>query len=783
MRKLDARLIRMINHSKGQFASVTVIIAVALCIYMLFNMTRININEGVDDYYKLANINAIQVQLVRVPESALGQLRRLEGIREVEGRLSFDVPVKAENPDEKVTIRLISTPPKGQRINRLYWLRGIEKVPENNDVVLLQQFSDARAIKPGDRLTTVINGTTRELRVSGVAASAEFIYLMENEQTLMPAPERFGVGYVSEAYARSVYGFGSGYNEILINTTTDSNVDDVITRVEKSLDPYGVKRITKLEDQLSNFVLVQKMEGVEKMQVVMPVLFLTVAAIVIVIMLSRTVSNDRVAIGVLKGLGYGNGSILMHYSKYALAMGAIGGSVGIAGGLILSGPMSRMFVSYFNIPVVRINIYPAFILSALFLTAIFCVCSGLLGARAVLRIAPSDAMRPEPPRSGKRVFIERIPLVWKNLSAGWKMVIRNVMRTKRRFIFLVIGLALSYAINTVPMYQSNAMQSMFELQYGVYQKMDYTIALSNPRDKTVVTEIKELVDVKAIEPKLEYPFELKHGWLDKNVIVIGVPRDTEFYEFRGMDDREIKLSPGGILLTEMLAKTLQVQPGDYLTIRNFLPGREDVSVRVSGIVRQYLGSNAYMDLTSMQKLLMDDDVVNGANLLTNDDVKGKLKDISGIASIQTIQELKDSFLEFLDTMILVTRLYMIFGGILGFALIYNATLIGIMERSQEFSAMRIMGYDIRTIFGIIGRENLLMASVAILLGIPMGIGMMNAMAGAFSSDMITFPRLFPSWIFLQAAVATALFVALAQVSTYRKIRDLNFIDVLKSWIS
>lgn len=783
MKKLDARLIRMISHSKGQFISVTVIIAAALCIFMLFSMTTVNINDAVDSYYKQSRANDVQIQLVRMPESVLRDLQRMEGIDGVQGRVKFDVSLHVEESDDKVTLRLISVPPDGEQVNRLYWIDGIPALPGFNDVVMLQQFADARSIKLGDSVMPVIDGTVRDLKVIGIASNIEFLYLMENEQALLPTPEKFGVGFVNEEFAQKAYGFEGNYNELLITIKPGSDLDGIIDELENKLDQYGVKRVIKLEDQLSHNVLKQKMEGIEKMQVIMPVMFLLVAAIVIVIMLSRTVSNDRIAIGVMKGMGYSNNQILMHYSKYSLAMGLVGSVVGIAGGVALSAPLSQVFVYYFNIPMVKMNIYPAYILNALVLTSIFCVGSGLIGARAVLIYTPADSMRPEAPRSGKRVLLERIPLIWNRLSSGWKMVIRNVMRSKRRFSFLVLGLALSFAINTVPIYESNALTSMFKLQYGVYQKMDYTIELIKPQNRMAINELKDLLEVDAIEPKLEYPYELSNGWLKKSTMIIGVPGNTVFYEFRDPDDRQTSLIRNTIFLTETLARILQVKKGDILTVRNFLPGREDLSIPVGGIVRQYLGSNAFMDLNSMQELLVGKDIINGMNLTSPDDVKEKLRDVNGISSTRSIHDMENSFLEFMDTMILATRMYMLFGGILSFALIYNATLIGIMERSQEFSAMRVMGYGTKEIFGIISRESMLMTAMAILVGIPMGIGMMNGIVVAFSSEIVTFPRLFPSWIFVQSSLAMMLFVSIAQLSTYMKIRDLKFVDVLKSWIS
>ena len=783
MKKLDIRLLRMIKHSKGQFISVTVIVAAALCIYVLFSMTSININDAVDSYYDITNINDIQVQLVKIPKTAIDELKSIEGIKEVQGRVSFDVPLRVEDKDEKVGIRIISIPPEGEKINKLYWRSGRPTAMDNNNVILLEQFAVARNIIPGDSITPYINGREHQLKVSGIAASAEFIYLMENEQTLLPVPEKFGIAYVSEEFAQSAYGYRGSYNEVLITVKDHVNIDDIIEKLEKKLDKYGVKRITKLENQLSDSVLVQKIDGIEKMSTVLPVMFLMVGAVIIVIMLSRIVANDRMAIGVLKALGYSNFNVLLHYTKYALAIGLIGSIIGITGGILLSGPLSEVFVFYFNIPFVAISIYYSFIFKALMLTSIFCVASGLLGAKTVLHIMPADSMRPEAPKSGKRILLEKIGFFWRRLSFSWKMVTRNIMRTKRRFIFLVFGLALTYSINVVPLYMGESMPTMFNLQYGEYQKMDYNIDFAKPMNNSAINDLKHLIEASRIEPRLDYPFELKNGWRKKAVNFVGIPRNTEFYHFRDMNDQEVKLKEKGLFVTEALAKTLNVKQGDYITIKNFIPGKKDIKVEVSGVVKQYLGINAFMDIEAMQNLLVDKEMITGVSLASTDNVKEKLTDIKNIAAIRSSDEIQNAFLEYLDTMIIATRLYLIFGGILAFAIIYNATIIGISERNMEFASLRVLGFDKKDIFRMISKENAIMTGFAILLGIPLGMAMINGMAESFSSEMITFPIIAPPKIFIYAAIATIFFAIIAQVATWRKIYNLNFIDALKSRIS
>ncbi|HQO43373.1 MAG TPA: FtsX-like permease family protein, partial [Bacillota bacterium] len=759
MRKLDVRLLRMVRHSKGQFVSVTVIVAVALCIYILFSITSTNLRNSVDYYYKITNISDLTIQLVKIPQGALDNLQSIEGVRDVQGRVCVDVALEVEEEKERVKIRLISIPDNGGSINKLYSEQKVGmKLEDNSSVILLEQFAKARNIKIGDVIYPRINGRIHSLKVSGIASSSEFVYLMENEQSLMPAPEKFGVAYTSEAFAQSVFGYRGSYNEVLVTTETDADIDDVIDRIEQKLDKYGVKKIIKLEDQLSNDVLEQELDGIEMMSSVLPVMFLTVAAIIISIMLSRIVNNDRMAIGVLKALGYGNRIVLSHYIKYALAIGLAGAILGIWGGMMLAGPISRYYTVFFNIPLAGVKIQYGYIFYGILLTCMFCTVSGLLGARRVIRIMPADSMRPEAPKSGKRTFIEKVTFFWKHVPFSWKMVIRNILRNKKRFAFLVLGLAMAYGINTVPLYMKDAMMSMFELQYGEYQKMDYTIQFNGPQNERIIVDLNNLIEVRRIEPRIEYPFELAKDWRKMTVSVIGVPRQTAFHKFIDMKDNVIILPESGIFITEAIAEKLNAKKGDTITIKSFIPGKDDIETNVMGIFKQYLGANAYMNIESMEELLLEEQLITGVSVAAQADLKDELKDVANISAVNSVDDMYRAFEEYMDLMLLAIGFYMLFGGVLGFALIYNSTIIGISERTMEFATLRIMGFDRKDVYGMICRENFVMGGIAIIVGIPLGAGMIKGMVESFSSDIMTLPYILKPEAFIQAAAATIIFV-------------------------
>lgn len=59
---------------------------------------------------------------------------------------------------------------------------------------------------------------------------------------------------------------------------------------------------------------------------------------------------------------------------------------------------------------------------------------------------PANLLRPKPPKAGKKVILERIPLIWNRLSFKYKSTMRNVLRYKSRFFMTVIAVAFSTAL-------------------------------------------------------------------------------------------------------------------------------------------------------------------------------------------------------------------------------------------------------------------------------------------------------------------------------------------------
>ena len=780
MKKLDTRLLRSIKHHKGQFIATMLVIAVGIMTYMTFRMDEINLEGSLNDYYNDTHFADIFVDTVSVPESVVEDLLGIEGVAMAEGRLVFDVPLKVADPDEKVSVRVISFGQRESHVNDIFIYEGRPLGSDSRDAYVIRTFADARGIKLGDTLQPQIMGEVVDLEVVGKVASPEFVYVMESEQTLMPLPDKFGVVYISEKLAMQAFGMNGAYNHVIIRAEAGTDVYRLKNTIEDRLDRYGVRRIYLGENQLSNRIVQEEIDQREISSRTIPMVFLLVASVIMIEMMRRNVKNDRIAIGILKSIGYSNLQIMVHYAKYCLLIGFVGGLVGALIGTATGAALSQWEATvYFNIPYMKARIYLSYFVYAVGGAMLVSLLAGLWGAREVINIHPALAMRLPQPKVGKRIWLET-SWIWKWITFTEKVVVRNIMRNKKRFAFIVAGIALTYAISIVPMYMMNMFDVIFRDHYTDFIRYDYSVNFNGAVSESSKKEIRSLIESGRVEGKIEFPFKLVKDWRSKDITVIGVDRNTRMFTFKDLNHRSVKLPKEGMFVTETYAATYGVKEGDIIRVKNFIPGKPDVDVPVVKVIKQSLGLNAYMDLTYMQSNFMDAEMINGVFIQTDHALGDQLSSVERITSVQSIADLKGIFEEFLGLMIASIGTMLVFAGIMGFAIVYNTTIISILERRMEFSSMRIMGFTKNEIFFITLRENVIMTLFGILIGIPMGMGLLNSMSEAFSSELYRMDPIINPSAYMTTALAVLVYVLFAQLATYSRIRRLDFIEALKS---
>lgn len=783
MNKLNLRLFRTIKRTLGQYIAVSLVIIIGIMSYVGFSMAMINLQTAVNDYQETTNAADIYVELNRISENALKFLYEIDGIVDIQGRVKDDFAY-TDKRDVRGTLRIVSVSDDQENaINSLYIREG-HFVRGNRGVMVIQPYAKAVGIEIGDTIDIQINGKTYKLNVEGIVSSSEFVYVIENEQTLIPDNEKFGVVFLEETFAQKAFGYDNSYNDLLIKVDDEEKIDSVIDALEKKLKRYGASRVISYKDQLSNRMVQEEINQGKNSAQTVPFIFLIVASAIIVTMITKIVRNDRMAIGILKAMGYNNFQLMGHYSMYAMGIGLIGGGLGIYFGLKVANFFAKLYAEYsFDIPMLEGKLYIEYVLGAIFLTLLFCVGAGLFGSRRIMIIHPAESMRPDAPKVGKGIFLERIRFIWEHISFSWKIVMKNIFRSKKRFLFLVMGIALTYAITVFPLYQSLAIDEVFVQHYSTFQKMDYNVNFTKSMNETSLFDINGVLETEIIEGKIEMPFKIEYEWKSKIINIIGIEQDTVFYDFIDMDNRPLTVPKEGMLLSAGLAQIMGIEVGDRVYVNTFLPNRDDLWVEVKGLVRQNLGSNAYMDIDYMQKTFMDIDLITGVYLNSKDTVKEKLDDMKNVGSIQSVTDMKEGFMQYMDILYISITMMVGFAGILGFAIIYNSTIMSINERQLEFSSLRVMGFTKNEIFKTVVYENIIMTLFGIVFGLPLASWMLSSIGDALSTEFYSLDVDIPPDIFVYAGIITIVFVIIAQLATYNRLYKLNFIDALKNRIT
>ncbi len=786
MKKLDLRLLRLIKDSKGQFFSISLVLIIAIAVFLSMNMAGDNLGLSLEAFYDNTNFSDLFIKVTKIPEHKARELENIQGIERVQGRISRDLSFKSLDPNEKVRVRVLSLPQKDYILNDNYLVSGQKDLSDPKDALLLEQFAEARGLKTGDKISILYNGREYDFNVLGIVANPEFVYLMENEVNLLTHPDKFGIVYITEEKAQNIFNSPDSWDELLIKLDHRyiKNKGQIKDQIEDSLKNYGLISIIEKENQLSYSIMEMEVDQTKKMSWAMTIFFLFSAGLIIYIMLSRLVSSDRTSIGVLKALGYSNRSLINHYIKYSLFIALVSSVLGILLSIPLLSVITDLFLLYMNVPALESSLRLGYFLMAILLCLLACLPAGFLGSKKALEIMPAQAMEKESPPGGKKLFLENFPTFWQALPFDWRMVFRNAFRNKKRALVLLLGISISTALTMVPLYMSLIWDGVFDHHYKDFQKMDYHLTFSRPYNDKILFDLKKIAEIEYLEAKVELPFEVSKDWKKKNLTLVGIPQDTIFYNFENLKGERIFLQEDQVILSEISAKVLGAKEGDILSLKNFLPGKDDFQVRVSAINKQNLGLNIYMDIDALNKHLKEPGMTTGALIKSSDqDLPGKVLKLEGVAGLESIQEMLETFKEYLEMVMASVLILLLFAGILAFAIVYNVTIINIRERSMEISVLRVLGFEKVEIFKLINKENILVGIFGILAGLPLGKQMCKGVVYSISQELMSIPLSLKTSTYLLAAFITLLFILIAQMATIRKIYNINFLDALKSRIS
>lgn len=528
---------------------------------------------------------------------------------------------------------------------------------------------------------------------------------------------------------------------------------------------------------------------------VFPILFFIVAALISLTTMTRMVEEQRTQIGTLKALGYGKLSIAGKYLNYAL-LATVGGS--IFGVLFGEKVFPYIIVTAYKIMYTHVPdvVIPYNWEYGIMAAGAAILCTGLatlLACYKELASQPAVLMRPPAPKQGKRVFLERIPFIWKHLSFIWKSTIRNLIRYKKRFFMTVFGIGGCMALMIVGFGLRDSIFAIGKLQYGELQLYDGMVILNTDTEEE---DRKEPVEYLSSEKAVS---DIMEGYLKKVTISKGkeeqevylsVPSDLEknkeFQVFRNrITKKEFEMEKNSVILTEKAAQLLDVEKGDKIMLDD--KDEKQAELRVTDICENYMEHYLYISPETYREIYGENMEVNTIYFKMKDFDKKGLKEIGenilskrgalNVTYTYNIQNQLDDMLESLDIVIVVL---IISAGLLAFVVLYNLNNINITERKCELATIKVLGFYDKEVSAYVFRENVLLTIIGVVVGVVLGSMLHRFVIVTVEIDSVMFTRIIENISFVLSAVLTCLFSFLVNAVMYFKLKKIDMVESLKS---
>lgn len=785
MKSLDRKLWRDLWKMRGQVFAIALVIVSGVSTYVMLISVMDSLNLTRDKFYKDYGFAEVFASLKRAPEILKNRIGEIPGVDQIETRVAANVKLDIKGFPEPVTARLVSVPDVGSPLlNRLYIRRGRMVDPwKDNEVVVSEAFAEAHRFKPGDSFGAVINGKWKTLVIVGIALSPEFV-LQARPGAISPDYKRYAILWMGRNAMGTAYDMKGAFNDVALTISDDARLNDVLIQLDSLIDHYGGLGSYGRKDQISHRFLSEEFKQLQRSAEIFPSIFIAVAAFLLNVVISRTISLQREQIATLKAFGYSNRVIGIHYIKMVLLIVLIGIAGGLAVGVWLGKGLGKIYMEFYRFPYLIYDLRPSVVTTAAFITIGAALAGTIHSVWKASMLPPAEAMQPETPARYRKTIIERIGL-GPLLSQPTRIIIRNIGRRPIKSLLTITGISLSCAIMIAGTFSRDAIDFMINVQFRLSQKEDMTVTFVEPTSKKAVYELKGLAGVEHAEVFRSVPARLRFGHLSYRTSIHGIEPDSNLHFLLDMNLKPIHLPPDGIVLTDYLSTILGIRPGDMLTVE-VLEGKRPIrQVPVIGLIKQYIGLQGYMDLSALNRLMREGNAISGAYLsvdsLYQQGIYRKLVDMPRVVgTVVRKDEIRNFYETQAEALLFFTFVATILAGTIAFGVVYNSARIALAERSRELASLRVLGYTRAEISYILLGELGLLTLAAIPLGFILGRALCTYIAIALSSDLFRIPVAVGPATYSLAATVVVVSACVSGLIVRHRLDRLDLVAALKT---
>lgn len=534
--------------------------------------------------------------------------------------------------------------------------------------------------------------------------------------------------------------------------------------------------LTREENQ-GAYMFEQDSGKVDAISNVFPVFFFGIALLVSITSVTRIINKDRSQMGTLKSLGYSKGMIYTKYLIYGLLSTVAGSIVAIIFGLfVLPTIICAIYGTLYNLgPMVYVGDPLTIALYTLLMIALIIGTITIISFNA-LRDNVSSLLIGKAPLPGKKIWLERMPFIWKRLKFNTKSMLRNVFRFKKNLIMMLIGIGGCTGLLLTSFGLKDSLSVINEGQFVDIIKYDFVAKLTpegmegeNPFDVGMSTQA--------------YYYDGTVYGSSEN-IDIALVATNNLPDYVGLTD-STAFDSNSLIITKQIADEFGIKEGNNVVIGLDDLGSNLVQIRVTGITENYINNYVYCGEEIMKNyfptLTRNSYIVNTD--MSDEDLSNYIDtmidnaNITSIISSSNTKLVYENVLNNLDTLVAIIVLL---SGALIAVVIYNLTDIMVSERVKEIATLRVNGYYRYESLLYIFREIFFMSVLGVAIGIGVGVFLHQYIMDGISSIGLTFGMTINRTSYVYTLLLAAGFVILVCVLFFPKINRIKMAEALKS---
>ncbi len=711
---LFRKLWRTMGSYKVQFLSMVIMIALGVGVFLGFNMEWMSIWKNTEYFYSNTGFADYRIinEMGFSPEDC-EKVAGIDGITDASRFLSVTAEVKDYGGD---TVTLSVT--ENEMVSGFMVMEGAAYNAESEDGIWLsQRYAAENDIRIGDALSLVYKDIEIKGEVAGLIKASEYMICVWDESQLMPDFTTHGYAYISPVLYEKAAGMAF-YPQINIRSGLEKK--EFIEAVDEQLNT--TVPVFSKEENVSYAGASSEVEEGKTMGSILPVLFLLIAVLTMVTTMHRLTAKEKTQIGTLKALGFKDRRILWHYTSYALMIGIAGTVLGVGIGYLLAWfivnpngsmgtyldmPQWKLYLPYFSCPVL------AFLLA--FLTWI-----GFLSTHRMLRGTAADALRPYTPKKMKPLLFERTKLFHK-LSFGVRWNLRDIMRHKSRTAMSIIGILGCMMIIVCSLGMHDTVNAFLDIYYD---------GTTNYASRIFLAEDAALEQCEALAEQYGGDWSASASvQLEEKAVALDIySLQNGRVRFLKEDAGYMDIGDDGAYICMRIADEFHLEEGDTFTVRPYGMDEEYV-MNVSGIIRSVseniVITPAYADRLGISYKM---------DSIYTDTPKSEIAADGAVKSIQSKQMIMDSFDTFMEIMNTMVILLIAAGAVLGVVVLYNLGVMSYTERYREMATLKVVGFRDKKIGSLLISQNLWVTVLGILLGLPLGIAVLEYLLAALASE-------------------------------------------------